>query len=228
MKKELTNLDWYKLIIWAYSKLNVYGNVHKHHIKPKCLYPDLAEDEKNIINVPAIVHWALHKLLFKHYEETNNKEATSKLQHVDIETFINDGQKNYARSHSNTSLYDFSKADEIIELIKNAVHKYVLSRLDYEDSLNARKHYEKTVLKHKKVRDMTDEEKQTRAEFNKSEKQCYDYRYVRGQVLRNINDTVLSKFGIKITDELDKFDDDDVRMLVILQDIAQDGILDDL
>lgn len=159
MKTKLTNLDWYKLIIWAYSKLNVYGNVHKHHIKPKCLYPDLAEDEKNIIKVPAIVHWALHKLLFNHYKETNNEEAMDKLKYVDIETFINDGQKNYARSHSNTLLYDFSKADEIIEFIKDAVHKYVLSRLDLEDAESVRKHYDKTVLKNKRVRDMSDEEK---------------------------------------------------------------------
>lgn len=157
-KEELTNLDWYKLIIWTYSKLNVYGNVHKHHIKPKCLYPDLAEDEKNMVKVPAIVHWALHKLLFNHYKETNNEESIDKLKHVDIETFINDGQKNYAKSHS-TSLYDFSKADEIIEFIKDAVHKYVESRIKYEYALDARKHYEKTVLKNKRVRDMSDEEK---------------------------------------------------------------------
>lgn len=156
MKKELTNLEWYKLIIWAYSKLNVYGNVHEHHIKPKCLYPDLAEDEHNIIQVPAIVHWALHKILFKHYEETDNEEAIDKLKYVDIETFINDGQKNYAKRHSTASLYDFSKADEIIEFIKDAVHKYVLSRIDYEDAESARKHYDKTVLKNKKVRDMSD------------------------------------------------------------------------
>ena len=117
-----TNIEWYKLCIWAYSKVYAYGNVHKHHIKPKCLYPDLANDKKNIIEVPAIVHWALHKLLFEHYSEVGNDEAVNKLKYVDIETFINDGQKNYAKNHP-TSMYDFSKADEILKLIKNIVYR---------------------------------------------------------------------------------------------------------
>lgn len=103
----MTDIQKYKLIVWAYSKISDADNVHRHHIKPKCLYPKLAKDPSNIIEVPGIVHWALHKLLFSHYNKHGNTKAVSKLKHVDLETYLNKG----------AIKYDFSKSDEIVQFI---------------------------------------------------------------------------------------------------------------
>lgn len=109
--KILDSLDWYKLIIHTY-KIVKYAQckTHKHHIKPKCLYPELVDDYQNIIEVPEIVHWALHELLFDYYKQTSNKEAVSKLQKVNLEYFINECLRG-ASHFGPIKLYDFSKRD---------------------------------------------------------------------------------------------------------------------
>lgn len=214
--KEMTNLEWYKLCIWAYSKIYVYGNSHKHHIKPKCLYPNLVDDKKNIIEVPAIVHWALHKLLFDYYVSVGNDEAVEKLRHVDIESFINEGQKNYAKNHP-TSLYDFSKADEMMEFIKTAVNKYALAKMDYDKAHSAHLKY-----LYKRIKDMSEEEKQARTNARNAEKNSNEHLSKMKRILSRISDVILSKFGIEIKDELEPFSDKDVSNLIGCQKLPDD------
>lgn len=206
-----TNLEWYKLCIWAYSKINVYGNIHKHHIKPKCLYPDLANDKNNLIEVPAIIHWALHKLLFEHYLEVGNDEAVNKLKYVDIETFINDGQKNYAKNHP-TAMYDFSKADEILKLIKNIVYNYVVATKQYNSDMKQLEDFEKSL--NKRFRDYTIEEKKTRTTFKSILKMSADKQTNAKKTLQKISDEVLHQFGIQIKDELESYTDTEVFELI--------------
>ena len=209
--KLMTNLEWYKLCVWVYSKISIPGNGHRHHIKPKCLYPELADDEFNIVEVPAIVHWALHKLLYAHYLEVGNDMAASKLKHVNLQDFIN----NYLMKapHSRTRIiYDFEKQNEMLEYIKNVVQNFALVYRDISKNSECLKNFEKSL--NKRIKDYTDEEKQKRISLKdniKSAKARYaDCR----QELRFIGSTMLKKFGTTITDELDKFSDLDVINLV--------------
>lgn len=102
--QRLTDIQKYKIIVWTYSKISDADNVHRHHIKPKCLYPKLAKDTSNIVKVPGIVHWALHKLLLNYYNQCGNTKAVSKLKYVNLETYLNKG----------AIKYDFSKSDDIV------------------------------------------------------------------------------------------------------------------
>lgn len=90
----MTNLEKYQLCIWACKKTAYFKcRTHRHHIRPKCLYPHLADDQRNIVIVPEIAHWALHEWLLAHYVSLEDIEAVHKLEHVDLETFINGGRK---------------------------------------------------------------------------------------------------------------------------------------
>lgn len=86
----MTNLEKYKLCIAMYREVGCseyFG--HRHHIKPKSLYPEFANDYYNIVKVPDVVHWALHKWLLRHYEETDNILGIEKMSHNTLEDFIN-------------------------------------------------------------------------------------------------------------------------------------------
>lgn len=51
-----------------------------HHIKPKCLFPELVNDSSNLIALTASEHFKAHYYLWKHYsEETNDKNAAIKM-----------------------------------------------------------------------------------------------------------------------------------------------------
>lgn len=113
-----TNLDKYNLTCWVYKKhLRGYSGSywHKHHIKPKSIYPELKDDQDNIVDVPDIVHWALHEWLNEHLKASGNL-AYDRLKFADVATFIN-----------NTSSYkiDFSKRNEILDFIFNGVKAFV-------------------------------------------------------------------------------------------------------
>ena len=94
---KLSNIQKYYLIVNAakivHKRFNYLldkkSGLHFHHIKPKSLYPDLIDDKENLIKVPAIIHWTLHKILLDYYKEINNEVAIKKMSYVNLEDFIN-------------------------------------------------------------------------------------------------------------------------------------------
>lgn len=109
--EKATNLQRYKAVIVAFQKNGCHWkHAHKHHIKPKSLYPELENDYKNIVKVPDIVHWALHEWLLRHYAETGNTNGIEKMKYVDLETYINSDKKSEIE-------FDFSRKDEILDYI---------------------------------------------------------------------------------------------------------------
>lgn len=122
----MTDIDKYNLTCWTYKKcLRGYTGQrwHKHHIKPKSVYPELKDDPDNIVAVPDVVHWALHEWLNKHLKDSAN-DAYERLKFADVATFIND-QSPYK--------IDFSRRDEILEFIFAEVHKFAT---DYRNAQN--------------------------------------------------------------------------------------------
>ena len=111
----MTNLEKYKLCIWACKKTAYFKcRTHRHHIRPKCLYPQLADDSRNIVIAPEIAHWALHEWLLDHYVSLEDKEAVQKLEHVDLETFINGGRKERGgRGHGKRNSEEAKPREEI-------------------------------------------------------------------------------------------------------------------
>lgn len=56
----------------------MYSEVH--HIRPKCLFPELAKDSSNLISLTASEHFKAHYYLWKHYsEDTDDKNAAIKM-----------------------------------------------------------------------------------------------------------------------------------------------------
>lgn len=51
----------------------------KHHIKPRSLFPELAKDPDNIVKLTYREHYVCHHLLYKIYEEKNDKNALFKM-----------------------------------------------------------------------------------------------------------------------------------------------------
>ena len=214
--QRLTDIQKYKLIVWTYSKISDADNVHRHHIKPKCLYPKLAKDPSNIIKVPGIVHWALHKLLLSHYKQFGNTKAVSKLKYVNLETYLN----------KDTIKYDFSKSDDIVQLIvqtcadfaqnwankadiQSNLHHLENDQLDDQDLQLGKEHFgsiEHEIEVYKKLLD-------------DYEKKCTDI----AQVLIYMSLVVYNQFG---KDELDNFTDEEVIKLV--NDIELADIMNNL
>lgn len=97
---------------------------HRHHIKPKCLYPELCDDKDNIVSVPPIVHWALHHWLYCYYLfETSNSDAVDRLSYSTLEQYINDQLKR----RGSDLVFDFNEhdeyhlADEVFALVRNCI-----------------------------------------------------------------------------------------------------------
>ena len=53
--------------------------VEKHHIKPKSIYPDLKNDQSNIVKLLPEEHYKCHQLLPEIYKEANDEEAYEKM-----------------------------------------------------------------------------------------------------------------------------------------------------
>lgn len=90
--KDITSLQKYKLACnvykrverrdykvnatsYSWKELDNICPVHKHHIMPKALFPDLAEDKDNIVEVPRYVHAVLHYWLWQGLAEHNDPRA---------------------------------------------------------------------------------------------------------------------------------------------------------
>ena len=115
------NITKYKICVAVYKEKDIKScldrqHCHRHHIKPRSLYPELVDDPSNIVVVPDIVHWALHKWLLEHYRETGNQAAVEKMEKVDLETYINKSLK---------TKFDFSASSKILERLEQALALYV-------------------------------------------------------------------------------------------------------
>ena len=43
----------------------IEGYSESHHIQPKCIFPELAHDPNNLVNLTASEHYLAHQLLIK-------------------------------------------------------------------------------------------------------------------------------------------------------------------
>lgn len=78
----LSSLEKYKLACFAYNRSAVvkwrdeHGSAkHSHHIRPKSIWPELADESSNIVDVPPAVHAVLHKWLHEAMLEANDPNA---------------------------------------------------------------------------------------------------------------------------------------------------------
>lgn len=208
--KNLTSLEQYKLIVWAYRRAGMQEGVHRHHIKPKCLYPALADDNENIVNVPPIVHWALHKLLLQHYVDTDNHEASEKLKYVDLESFINNYRLESltSKSYGRAELFDFSKPDDIIDVIENAVE-------DFAYAVQEKKRAEDEYNAYKFMKNMSDDQKkhrrQLKNDIDSARSRFYEARYA----LHHISNIIRARTSMIVKeDELNCLNDNEATSLI--------------
>ena len=214
--QRLTDIQKYKLIVWTYSKISDADNIHRHHIKPKCLYPKLAKDHNNIAEVPGIVHWALHKLLLSHYKQCGNTKAVSKLKYVDLETYLNKG----------TIKYDFSKSDEIVQFIVQTCADFAENWANKDDLQSNLRHLENDQLDDQELQINKENFGSIEHEIDVYKKLLDDYekKYTSiVQVLICMSLVVYNQFG---KDELDNFTDEEVIKLV--NDIELADIMNNL
>ena len=214
--QRLTDIQKYKIIVWTYSKISDADNVHRHHIKPKCLYPKLAKDPSNIVKVPGIVHWALHKLLLNHYNQCGNTKAVSKLKYVNLETYLNNG----------TIKYDFSKSDDIVQFIVQTCADFAKIWADRNDFQHRLHHLENEQLDEQELQIIKENFGSIEHEIevykiflDDSEKKYTDIT----QLLIHMSLVVYNQFG---KDELDNFTDEEVIKLV--NDIELADIMNNL
>ena len=109
----MTNKEKYEQLIKLYRNSpyeEVYG-WHNHHIYPKSIWPGLADNKKNIISLPPIVHWYAHMILNEAFVELGHKEWADKLHYCcdNIAKYIN-------KDKSKPIL--FSRKDEIIKYLE--------------------------------------------------------------------------------------------------------------
>ena len=217
-KQRLTDIQKYKLTIWAYQNLYVYDNnnyagsfekrlrnmSHKHHVKPKSLYPRLANDNNNIVSVPAIVHWALHKWLLAYYQQTNNSEAIDKMSKVNLEDFINQQLKEI-----NSDVYfDFSRENEILDEIELSVWVYIkcyFKKKKYIDEYKLSKFYRVSC------KNLSESDQEIKHKYNANIKEATENEQLFRKVLQYMNKEILNDFSKSITDELDCIDDEDAE-----------------
>ena len=215
-KERLTDIQKYKLTIWAYQHLYVYDDnndarsfekrlrnmSHKHHVKPKSLYPKLANDNNNIVRVPAIVHWALHKWLLAYYQQTNNFDAIDKMSKVNLEDFINQ-QLDEIKSDV---YFDFSRENEMLDEIEYKVWLYIYSYFKKEKYIYE---YKSSKLYKVPYKRLSESDQDKKRQYNANIKEATeDEQYMR-KVLRYMNEEILDDFSKIITDELDYIDDED-------------------
>lgn len=115
----MTAIEKYNLVCGLYKKTTSYGKSHwhTHHIKPKSIYPEIADDYNNIVKVPDVVHWALHEWLNEHLKNSGNS-AYSRLKVVDIASYINNNSK---------YKIDFSQREAILDFIFTRIRDYIVA-----------------------------------------------------------------------------------------------------
>lgn len=220
-KERLTDIQKYKLTIWAYQHLYVYDDnndarsfekrlrnmSHKHHVKPKSLYPRLANDNNNIVRVPAIVHWALHKWLLAYYQQTNNFDAIDKMSKVNLEDFINQ-QLDEIKSDV---YFDFSRENEMLDKIECNVWVYTKCYFNKEKYIYE---YKLSKLERVPYKNLSESDQEIKHKYNANIKEATEYEQAMRKVLRYMNKEILDDFSKRITDELDYIDDVDAAKII--------------
>lgn len=194
-------IEKYKLCVWACRQIHYWKcKTHKHHIRPKSLYGHLAEDPKNIVVVPEIAHWAMHKWLLAHYRQTENQDAIQKMGRVDMEKFINDGRPE--------SPYDFSRESQILDLVCEKAEAVARTSLDLKKAVeihNAVVAETKNKGTKKEVMALREPTRRLLHEATENKSQAY-------RDFSRLNDIVSKTFST--SDGLDEYAEEDVLSLV--------------
>ena len=110
----MSSKEKYEKIIKLYkhSIIKHPSGFHTHHIYPKSIWPDVKDEPENLVKLPPIVHWYVHKLLNEAFIELGMNEYANKLSGCcdGIAQFINKGKVR-------TEQIDFSKEQEIVEFL---------------------------------------------------------------------------------------------------------------
>ena len=193
----MKDIEKYKLCVWACRQIRYWKcKTHRHHVRPKSLYQHLAEDPKNIVVVPEIAHWAMHKWLLAHYRQAGDQEAVQKMSRVDLEKFINDGRPE--------SPYDFSRESQMLDAVCEKAVAVAKTSLDLE---NAVKKHDAVIAetKNKGTR------KEVMALREPTRRLVYEARENKRRAYRDferLNDIISKAFSI--SDGLDEYTEEDV------------------
>lgn len=217
---KLSNIQKYYLIVNAakivkyrfYDLLDKKSGLHCHHIKPKSLYSDLENEYSNLIKVPAIIHWALHKILLDYYKEINNEVAIKKMSYVNLEDFINKFYENKKKKFNFDMVYReifldvFECCQSIIDNVRdlkmlenerNSIKE--MFRKKKKESVNTDE-YEQYIQNGKYYEEYLRELKANR--YRQSSKKEKFRKFVKDNYL-NLTENLLDMYGEDIKDELD-------------------------
>ena len=110
----MSSKEKYEKIIKLYKQsiIKYPKGFHTHHIYPKSIWPDAKDEPDNLVKLPPIIHWYVHKLLNEAFIELGMNEYANKLSGCcdGIAQFINKGKVR-------TEQIDFSKEQEIVEFL---------------------------------------------------------------------------------------------------------------
>ena len=110
----MSSKEKYEKIIKLYKQsiIKYPKGFHTHHIYPKSIWPDAKDEPENLVKLPPIVHWYVHKLLNEAFIELGMNEYANKLSGCcdGIAQFINKGK-------DRTEQIDFSKEQAIVEFL---------------------------------------------------------------------------------------------------------------
>lgn len=232
--KKLSNIQKYYLIVNAakivHKRFNYLldkkSGLHWHHIKPKSLYPDLANDKENLIKVPAIVHWALHKILLDYYKEINNEVAIKKMSYVNLEDFINNFYKNRKKKFNFKEFeVEFINDDishnfliyKVLICCKHIIYSEIYLQLLKEECNRIEKAFrEKKIIsintdEYEQYKQKGKYYKEYRSELNAARKKLLDTtKNVKDDINKyyvNLTEYLLDMYGKDIKDIKDELDD---------------------
>ena len=118
----MSSKEKYEKIIKLYKHSIVKNpkGFHTHHIYPKSIWPDAKDEPENLVKLPPIVHWYVHKLLNEAFIELGMNEYANKLSGCcdGIAQFINKGKVR-------TEQIDFSKEQAIIEFLDEKLNEII-------------------------------------------------------------------------------------------------------
>ena len=205
--KKLSNIQKYYFVVNTAKivqkrfnyLLEQKSGLHCHHIKPKSLYPDLIDDKENLIKVPAIIHWALHKILLEYYKEINNEVAIKKMSYVNLEDFINKFYENRKKKFNFKEFeVEFINDDISYNFLISTVLDFCIKIIYTEKLVQIfeqffSKNYKK-LKNFKKIRKQVLEKISEKTKF---------FREIIKKYYLNLTEDLLDMYGEDIKDELD-------------------------
>lgn len=119
-------IDKYKIICFVFKKFchgqkrimyrMLPGSYHRHHIKPRSIFPESTDDKNNIVTIHEYIHYMLHYYLYEYsISEKDDTYKNMKYAITGLETYINNNRSsNYKIDFSNRKNI-ISKCDMVIE-----------------------------------------------------------------------------------------------------------------